>query len=265
MKTELRCISLEYIFEDKEGSFLDRLFKSVYPSDVYGHIYFTNNNSNAQIKANKLASAGLDVTIFLDMVPGNVQILEVYEKIKESSIENNFRINVVPIFCSEYLIIKAFSDLDVFTSEDDVELCLNKINYLDSELYKIEGRVSKYKTFEKFCKLILRYDTIPCLTSSKKICIENVGFIKNSLNQRFLFEDCLFSQDESVLTANDKAIRVLKSLPAIPSGNSIVKTEEVRDDWILHRQLIDELNEFVKQVKCRESLVDSCEEFMYIK
>ena len=256
---------MEYIFEDKKGSMLDLILRRIYPDEVYSHFHFTGNNNRAQDKANKFAKGEISCIVFLDMVPGNKQVSRVYEEIVKSSKKYNYRINVIPIYCSEFLIIKAFHDLPIFKNTTNIQLCLNKFNYLTSSLYNVSGRFDNYKTFEKYCKLILKYDAINCITTDKRILIDGLGYTKNTLNQIFLNSDCKYKLSNEPLSLNSKLLRILEAFPAFPSGNKICSKVIEVNEWDLHKSLIDELNDFVNMVSNNELLRDECKRFEYIK
>lgn len=254
---------MEYVFEDKQGCILDRILQRSYDKDVYKHIHFKGNNGNAMNFAISEVEKGKYVVIYLDMVPGNFNIQQIYRQLKVTSELHENRLFVVPIYGSEYLIIKAFKDLNIFKDKGAVNLCLEKTNYLDSELYTSDKTKKDYLTFERYCKLVLERNTIDCACTSSRVLSSGYGYTKNAVKNYFYENNCKYKLNGEILELKDKDKRVLKCFDILPKGNLLVELQSCNwfEGWQYHLAAIDELNKFVEAVKHRSELQRYCEVF----
>lgn len=207
---------------------------------------------------------GKKVVIYLDMVPGNIGIQQIYQRLKVVSELNENRLLVIPIYGSEYLFIKAFSDLDIFKDKVSIQICLEKINYLDSPLYTSIKTRQDYRTFERYCKLILERNTINCACTSSRVLLRGYGYIKNTLKNYFYENDCKYIiKCNEILKVDDKIKRVLKCFDLIPNGNRLLEAQSCSwyEAWECHLEAIKELNNFIEEVKDRDELKGCCETF----
>ena len=255
---------MEFVFEDKRGCILDKALQLSYTEDAYNHIHFMGNNGNAMHYAISEVEKGRFVVIYLDMVPGNVGIQQIYQKLKAESEQYDNRLLVMPIYGSEYLLIKAFRDLCIFKDQSQIQLCIKKVNYLDSSLYTSDKTKEDYRTFERYCKLVLERNTIDCACTASRIKIDGYGYIKNYVKNYFYSNDCKYKVDTFVnLELSDKLKRILESFEVLPSGNVLLNfpTCSWREAWTYHTQAIKELNNFSEAVKHRAELQNLCNTF----
>lgn len=250
---------MEYVFEDRQGCVLDQVFKYIYSKDEYSHIHFAGNNSEAAKFATDLVENGNTAILYLDMVPGNSSINQLYSELRDISEENENRLIVLPIYGSEYILIKAFRDTSIFKDALSVDICIQKRKYYDSPLYTSEKTLKDYKTFERYCKLVLERNTINCACSKSRIMYAGIGYSKNKVKNYFYNNDCLYAiKQDSILSKDEKALLIMKSLGIGPITDRFENTKILSrtDLWKAHREAIIELNSFVNDLKDIEHLND---------
>lgn len=255
---------MELIFEDRRGCVLDEILKLVYSEEDYNHIHFKGTNGEAVKFACNKVEQGETVILFLDMVPGNYEIHQLYNKAKEVSKKNNYKLLIIPSLCSEYLLIKAFKDCDIFINREDVKICLEQNNYFESKLYVSDKTRKDYKTFEKFCKLVLERNTINCACSNSRVKIQDYKYIKNIVKNMFYTNDCLYKDSTGkYLSAMDKALKVVNTLPVTLLNDNVTESASIdlETAWKIHKYLINELNKFVLKMKSSSEIGKLCIEF----
>lgn len=197
---------------------------------------FVKSNSQLYNKAEYFLNLGEDyIFIFMDMIPANRDIKRIYRKLRVLSHDNDNRVIVFPIVCSEYYFIRFLSNYSyLIVGSESVDLCVNKDFYKKSKL--LTGISEEYATsFEKFCKLLLIHQNvfIECLHSKK--AVDN--FYEIDCVCRGALNSC---KDLSLAA---KAIGYLSEFPCFPSdiilSDDILDLDEV---WGIHRRLVDEFN-----------------------
>ena len=82
-----------------------------------------------------------------------------YNSLKVEARKASDRLIVFPIVCSEYYFIKSLvTYTDILCNHSDIQICLNRGDYTQSEIYRNSWdsvtRTNKCKNFEKFCKFL---------------------------------------------------------------------------------------------------------------
>jgi hypothetical protein len=257
-----------YVFEDKSGCAFERLIKSVYPDNVAARIEFRGNNSRAISKCEQLLIDGEYVCLYMDMPPGNQSIIEMYNnKVLELSRRYSGHFIVIPVICSEYLILKTImNDKNLLTNNDAVYSISVCGNYLKSPVYKDEKDLEKYPTAEKCCKLILKREAKDCVTNLKRLLNVNTGkYENNKMYEKFYDINC----DKTCTNSNEncmiveksiKAKRVLLELRAFPVGVLGEKTapiESIEALWKIHDELIDTLNRYSEYLSSVDNVTNN--------
>ena len=100
-----RC-SHELYFEDHPDDSLSRLFKNGYLETVSFKFIYAKSVSNVnEIVKQKLRKATDEIIyIFMDLVPNNINLVQVYKKLSKKSQKSNYRIIVFPLVCAEYYL-----------------------------------------------------------------------------------------------------------------------------------------------------------------
>lgn len=212
--------------------------------------------------------------LYLDMVPGNASINQIYTELKDTSENNGNRLIVLPIYGSEYILIKAFKNASIFKDRLPVDICLQKYKYYESPLYASEKTLEDYRTFERYCKLVLERNTIACACTESRIKFTGLKYQRNIVRNYFYTNDCVYgvdSNNKEVLHKDDKALLVLQALGTVPTGNKLENLQGMllSEVWKVHRAAIAEVNLFIeklKDVECLSKLVlESFEEIRVTK
>lgn len=86
-----------YIFEDKEDDILSRLFRKSYSIEATNKFVYSNGNGRIIKTAEEyLKETQEEICVFLDTIPGNDSIHRIYSVLRLMSMQNNFRIVVMP-------------------------------------------------------------------------------------------------------------------------------------------------------------------------
>lgn len=232
---------MKYIFEDDERDILSIFFRQAYPTTQSSNFIYARGNCNLEDKIkNELENNNEHILVFMDMVPGNRELIKCYNKYKKLSRDNNFRVIVLPIICAEYYLIKALKDTPALSNSCGVDICINKEVYFNSPVIT-DARDRNYcKNFEKYCKLILMKNTKYCATHSGKTTNEFYGayYTKDCICK---FKDAACKKEHTVL---EKAINYIKQYPCIPCGSYLKNVITLYSDdlWNVHRQLVNDYN-----------------------
>lgn len=239
-------------FEDYKTDALSRLFTSAYKENDET-IRFSGGNGKLTSEVEQLLSNNSDIFVIavLDMVPENSDIVTIYNNLKMIGVihpEFLGRYIIIPNICAEYRFIKAFRELQLFQSREDVDLCLSKGDYKNSsELNRRFPEESVYhKNFEKYCKFILKYTVNHCVSSDS---------VENALFQKFYLEDCECEDcDYSGILLKDKACEYVNTLPFVLNVNMLkdIRLEgdiQYKNLYSIHLSLINEFNKWVDTYK----------------
>lgn len=233
-----------YIFEDREADIISKLFKAAYDEVVYSKfIYANGNGSIISIVDEQLENTQEDIAIFLDMIPGNKDIVKIYHSLKKRYITSKGRVLVLPIVCSEYYFLKSIASTNLLkVNKNVIDTCINRGVYFNSEIIQTEEDRRFCKNFEKFCKLILIKGVIECAKHSR-----GYGVNECSSYGVYYTTDCKCKnplhncKDMQLL---EKSIRLLSEYPCVPRGNKGSNRALSSDDMIqIHRELVDSFNE----------------------
>lgn len=169
-----------FLFEDKEDDKLSCLWrKSFINNDI--RLVYANGNGRLVEKAEELLRENDTIIVFLDTVPANKSIRDIYVALRRLSRKNEFRIIVWNIVCAEYYFIKAFAEsneLRAFSSTTDIDIIINKGSYQESNLIISDEDRAFTKTFEKFCKLFILKNGGECINVSKTFFNKNCAEIE---------------------------------------------------------------------------------------
>lgn len=222
-----------FISEDMRTSPFGLLFNSAYPSQ---RLLFSGGNTLLEDKVLELVSERENdfFVIYLDVVPDNVRLADLYNKLLGLSVRLGLNLVVVPIPCSEYAFIKSVYELDgVLHSTVGLDSVLKKsTSYKDDALSK--SLSGPPRNFEKFCKRF-------CRMSLKHGCCAVDG---NSVDgQKYFLGDCACSDCETRLTLHEKAVRYVSQLHIVPASSDFTDgfnswNDVIRFSW----QFVDEYN-----------------------
>lgn len=231
---------MKFIFEDFEDDILSRFFRQAYQPESSKKFIYADGNGNLEFQVKKILEESKEmIIVYLDTIPCNKDTIYVYNRLKNLSILNNYRIIILNIVCAEYYFIKSIYSSNLFTNREGVDLCINRDFYLDSVLLKTKKDRNKAKTFEKFCKFILGYNLIDCARTKNR---------NNNVYPSYYTKDCLCSRPMDNCTnknLKEKAISYADQYPCIPAEGFLGKPNRIsklEDIWKLHRNLVDDYN-----------------------
>lgn len=216
-----------FLFEDKEDDKLSNLWRQSFTNEKIKIVYANGNGCLIKVLEELLKQDDI-IIVFLDTIPANKSIRDIYVEIRRMSRKNDFRIIVWNIVCAEYYFIKAFAtmkDLKAFNSQTDLELILNKCSYRESKLIQNEEDKIFTKTFEKFCKLFIHKNGNECINKSKTFfelaCKDN---------------ECL------PLSLQEKS-----DLYRIAYECGVIEHITIDEAWRIHRKLLQETNNMIEE------------------
>lgn len=236
-----------FIFEDHPNAITSKFFKQAYPDEISKNFKYAEGNTNIKQEIVSSLSTTLDeIIVFLDMIPGNSDIILEYKQLKKLSLQNQYRIIIMPIVCSEFYLIQYLNEANLITDKTGVDTALKKQFYKNSPLIKKHLQY-KCNNFEHFCKIIVRENIKFCASLSTTIA-------KNYYNW-FYTQDCLCKvKENSCITTVDKinkSIDFISKYPCVPSGSYAKRFEllTVNQIWDKHRKLVNEFNDMVNNYK----------------
>lgn len=217
-----------YLFEDKREDKLSQLYLNSLPDNIKKNVQYAQGNGCLLNKAKELLLTGEKVIVFLDTVPENKYIRDIYINLSKLSRENDYRLIVWNIVCAEFYFIKAYAqrnDLQAFIHKDDLDIVLLKKPYKEAKIIANNDNIIFKKSFEKFCKLFVLKNGGACVK-------ENGLFFK---------DDCNDNLECSKLSLQEKSLEYR-------SAYEFLLRFDYTDDelWVIHRSLIDAANAMIK-------------------
>lgn len=235
-----------YLFEDNRDDALSKLFMAAYPEDVRNKFIYVGGSSKLFGKADELLNLGETVAVYMDMPPGNTDIRKIYEKLLKLSRkpENVGRMFLFPIICAEFYFIKSLMGSGHIIENDDVSICVNKLDFTKSSIYNDPVKSKRCTGFEPYCKLILLNYVDDCIKHSRNVDGSNARYGK------YYEEPCLCSipmcKCNKSISLIHKSIKLLMQYDCVPSGS--VAKEKVSFDLEavnkIRLKLVDAYNKF---------------------
>lgn len=241
-----------FVFEDDRSDVLCRIFHVGYSTIRANEFIYDEGNGNIKNTVVRLLTETKEkIVVFLDMSPGNREIVNIYHYLKMLSRREEWRLIVLPVMCREYYFIRSLINEPVFESRAGIEACVNKQPYFDSELIETDADRKFCRNFEKFCKLILIKNVIDCVRHSRNM--EK----SNRLYGYYYEKDCVCPErkpscKEKLLL--EKSRSFLKEFPCVPDGSLFedVVVCNAETIWMVHRRLVTEFNEMVMRFKIED-------------
>lgn len=253
-----------YIFEDHPDADISVLFKSAYSDNKVNSFVYAEGNGNLIDKVNYYLSKTTDmIVVFMDTVPGNKYCYDIYREISFISKKNNYRIVILPIVCAEYYMIKSLKDTDMIKNPMETDRCIRKEPHITSSLMGYADKARYCKNFEKYCKYLLKYNAAKdCLKPYNKINDVNGEYYRETCECQKATVDCVQK------TLSEKAIRLLVAYKYVPSGSIALNVKNLteKEIWDVHRELVDEYNDFTdKYILVDSKALNKYKKIKYIK
>lgn len=253
-----------YIFEDHPDADISILFKSAYSDDKIKNFIYAKGNGNLvdNVKDSLLKTTDM-IVVFLDTIPGNKDCYSLYREISFISKKNNYRIVILPIVCAEYYMIMSIKDTSMIKDFMEIDRCIRKEPHITSCLMEYIDKARYCKNFEKYCKYLLKYNAVKdCIKPyNKSSDINGEYYRKNCLCQKNTV-DCIQK------TLSEKAISLLAAYKYVPSGSIAVNVKNLTEEeiWDIHRELVDEYNDFTdKYILADSKALNKYKKIKYIK
>ena len=240
-----------YIFEDKQDDVTSKLFRQAYKND-FTDKYFLYTDGNGMLISTaeeKLADGISTVAVFLDLIPGNESCVRIYKGLRSLARmkANKNRLFVFPILCLEYYIILSLVHGCLIEYNTDIGIALNKGDYTKSQIYAEsfdeDGIRNKCRTFERYCKYVLKKYPKDC-------CKHTRGKNKENKQYGWYYEqDCRCNDCSCRYNLLNKALLLLKEYYCVPgntqcSNKSSISLDEAKR---ISNRMVDEYNEMCCQ------------------
>lgn len=168
---------MKYISEDSRKSKEADLARAVYGED---NVIFSGSNGNLESDINGLLLSGYSgsIVVYVDLVPGNVDTINIFSDLLEKY-QYNKELYIVPLLSSESCVIKSLVSLGYNVPEEQLEIIEGLLSYKTT-------KYSNASTLEKATKLF--YNDIPLLANKKykyfKDSVVLVGAVETTLEER---------------------------------------------------------------------------------
>lgn len=253
-----------YMFEDDERDPIPQLFQCSYDRQMSDCFIYTRGNGNIYNSVESLINnTDEQILVYLDTIPGNLDTRRIYVKLSALSRKNNYRVIVMPIIGSEYLFIRSVERENVILSQEDIRICVELRPYFTSKMLKGEQERKYCTSYKKYCKLILKKESLDCIRNSED----------NGANRHFRWyyskdcgcEDVLKSCKDKTL--QDKSAALLNSYPIIPRGSKLDDLTKITIDgaWKIHRELVDVHNVLCNKLMQAEPNMEKKNNYKLIK
>lgn len=253
---------MKYVFEDDGRDVLSTFFRKAYPSTVSDHFVYARGNGNLYETVLDILNQDLrcDILVYIDMVPGNKEIVNIYRKLSRLSRTHNNRVVPMPIVCAEYYLLCSLLVSNIVEDMTGVDLCVKRLPYFDSPAIQSEIDKAFCKNFEKYCKLLVKKNLKSCARISGKE--EHYAIFYNT--------DCKCGIEGTQCTVTssvkDKAINYIRQYPCVPAGSFAIvnaRTLSISEMWDVHRRLVAEYNEMTD--KFRQADVRNMHKYINIR
>lgn len=238
------------LFEDSKEDVLSELYRAAYPIEVQQTFVYANGNGYIAGKAEELLKTSNRLLIFADTIADNESMRTLQERY--ATVVNRHKDKEVFVFnivCAEYYFIKAFQDIfKKYLGAAVIEDLLCKRPYINSPLLVTEQDKKFAKTFEKYCKLVIKKMPKNCINTSSMF---KDGCISNTMYGMFYKRDCLCEESDAECvpsTVSEKSALYTGSYPCrVYLCTDQKKVKLTNDELVdLHRRLVNEHNQWVK-------------------
>ena len=255
---------MQYIFEDNENSLLSKLFRAAYPESVIANFHYTRGNGKMLTYITKtFKSKDEELTVFLDMPPGNPDVVEIYNNLGNKLMGAYSSFMIYPFVCMEYYYLKFIRNSALVTNPAWIETCLSfgLLSDTNPPILGLEDDAADYTTYENFCKIVARKALAQCA---------RIGTLSKQEDRArpFFTEDCLCKTNLvnsechswSLIDKSEEFTRLFPARPAFhnKAGERVATCEE---RVMLHRKLVSHYNS-ISAVMCKH---DGVNEELYLK
>lgn len=186
----------------------------------------------------RLENSSERIVVIFDLPVNNIVSYHEYGEIRRMAFKSGNRLLGIPVPCSEYFFIRSIKDGCLVVNEEWVNICRNINVYQETSLYL--DNISKCKSFENYCKLVLLKGFREC-----------VGVKRKHEGECFYFgEDCSRGDCEITYKLSEKAKSVVREYPILPPefGWEKHRNKTVQELYDIHRQMVDMFNDSVTKV-----------------
>lgn len=227
---------MKYVFEDNGKDIFSELFKAGYPQDISSQFIYSKGAPRLKQVIEPLLQNGECVVAYMDLVPDNKDLCKIYHILRLLSMEYNYNLVILLIPCIEYEFIMSVSDLidNKFTRR-----CKAYSPYDD--LINDLGADFKVKSFKKYCKAVVKYRLLKCMSTDSRTTIGDWIYQKT---------ECEFK------TLIEKSYALLSQYPAIPFGilNKTFNTISGSELWDVHRESVKMYNDAVDRFNINKNI-----------
>lgn len=227
-----------YVFEDNGNDVFSNLLKYAYPEEISSKFIYTCGSSRIESIVEPLIKDGECITVFMDLVPDNEELVKLYRRLSVMSRDNCYRLVVITIPCIEYEFILSVKDI---ISNEFTGRCISYSDYNDLiEVVNVDEN-KKITTFEQYCKAVVKHKMLRCMSTDTRI------------NNEYIY----FTKDCDSKTLRDKSLSLLMQYPVIPYGITDSRFESVSgiNLWDAHRKCIDLYNDAVMRFNMRDRVI----------
>ena len=106
---------MRYLFENARDSLGHVLLNAAYPGGAMPNSVFVGGNQEFYESAYEILNREEDyVVAYIDMVPGNSALSDVYADLQSLSESNDHRLIIIPIVCFEYHYMLSIASIRFF-------------------------------------------------------------------------------------------------------------------------------------------------------
>lgn len=218
---------MKYVFEDNGNDVFSELFKAGYQPSISSQFIYSKGAPRLKQVIEPLLQNGECVVAYMDLVPDNKDLCKIYHTLRLLSIEYDYNLVVLIIPCIEYEFIMSVLDL---VDNRFIQRCKAYSPYND--LIQDLGSDFKVKSFEKYCKAVVKYKLLKCMSTDSRVILDDYIYQKVGCESKTLVE---------------KSYALLAQYPAIPCGivDKSFNTVSGSGLWEIHRECIKMYNDAV--------------------
>lgn len=231
---------MEYVFEDYPKSSLARLYEVSYPESMIGHFHYSRGSGKIISLIRGKFDKETSICVFLDLPPGNKQVVGLYKNIADLRATGEFpNLIVMPIVCREFYYIKFIVTTHLVTDRTLIDKCLA---FTPSELVVDSCGKPLADNFERMCKLASKFGIKECARVGR--------LTPEDRDNIYLICDCLCSGDVydtstcNKQTLMSKSTSMVSQFPVFPPHSFVDDVVHIKDKDIAgwHRALVDSFN-----------------------
>lgn len=241
---------IKVIFEDHKQSNIAKLFRASFNRKSSGAFIYARGCGEIKRRIEECLAEECYIIVYLDVVVDNRDTVKTYRTLRVS-FGKMHRVLILPILCAEHRMLHSIADREyLIQNEKEIRAALDMDPGYQNEKIALDNK--KYcKTFERFCKLVLKKDVIDCVKDTPGAD----GSRTNSLYGFYYSLDCSCNAGDcgiDKVSLKQKSRELVRNYPA--GSETLFENISIEDSdknklYEIHKGLIKEYNDKAEEFR----------------